>query len=111
EVERRPTGARTLLQVPDPECAEDSLKRVALEPITEQLRDRHRENAREVDDRLLAEATDIEPETTDAHQLPRIPRLNVRRGGEVQALENSRQRVHASAEVRPLCRIGGTDAA
>ena len=39
KIERRPTGARSLLQVPHAERTEQSLEDVALEPVIEQFGD------------------------------------------------------------------------
>src|SRR2546426_8835881 len=110
EVERGAPRARSLLQVPDSECAEGSLRRVALEPVVEQLSDRHRENAGQVDDRLLAEPADVEAQGADARELARIARLDIWGRREVELFEDPRERAHALAELRPFRRVSGADA-
>src|SRR6185295_15612435 len=48
EVEGGARRSRALPQVPDPRGTEDAFQRVVLEPVVEQIRDRHRENADQV---------------------------------------------------------------
>src|SRR6185436_5043636 len=110
EVERGPAAAWALLQVPYAQRAECALQGVALEPVIEQLRNRHRQDAREIDHGLLAEAPDVESERADACQLADIARLDVGRRREVELLQDARERVHARAELGPLGGVGGTDA-
>ena len=111
EVERRPAGARPLLQVPDAERAEQPLQDVALEPVVQQLRDRHRQDARKIDHRLLAEAPDVQANGGDPRQLARIVGLDVGGRREIEALQHAGERTHAPAELRPLRRVCRADAA
>src|SRR5467141_308484 len=105
KVERGPARARALLQVPDAQGAEQSLQHVALEPVVEQLGDRHRQNAREIDDRLLAEAPHVQSQPSDARQLARVAGLDVGRRYEIEPLQYSGERAHPPAELRPLRRV------
>jgi len=56
EVEGGAARARSLLQVPDPQRTEHAFQGVGLEPVVEQLAHRHRQDAQQVDDHLLAES-------------------------------------------------------
>ena len=86
--------------------AEGGLERVVLEPVIQQLGDRHRQHAQQVDDRLFAHPPRLEAETGEAHQLAQVPRLHVGRRHGVQRLQETREAVHAAAERRPLGRVG-----
>ena len=96
--------------MPYADGTEHALQCIALEPVIEQLRNRHGKNAREIDDRLFAEPPNVEAEAGDAGQLAWIPRFDVWRWGDVETLEDGRQLAHARAEVGPLGGVGGTDA-
>ena len=109
EVERGAAGARPLFQVPDAERAEQAFEHVALEPVVQQLRDGHREDARQVDDRLFAAAADVEAQTGDARQLAGVGRLDVRRRHEIESLQHTSECPHAIAELRPFRGIGRAD--
>src|SRR5438477_12507555 len=110
EVECRPARTRALLQVPDADGTEYALQCVALEPIIQQLRYRHRQHAGEIDDRLLAKSPNVETEPGDAGELAWIARLDVRWRHDVETLQDGRQPAHARAEVGPFSGIGGADA-
>ena len=96
--------------MPDTDRTQHALQDVALEPFIEQIRDRHGQDPGKIDDGLFAEPAHKEAQASDPGQLARISRFDIGRWGEVQLLEHARQRPHPPAEVRPLCRVGGTDA-
>src|SRR5213078_1153809 len=92
EVERRAAGARPLFEVPDAERAEQSLQDITLEPVVEQLGDRHRQDPRQIDDSLLPAAANVQAEPGDARQLTDIARLGlyVRRRGKQTVIDLAR---------------------
>ena len=100
--ERRAARARPLAQVQDAAGAEGRLEPIVLEPVVQQLGDRHRQHPQQIDDRLLAKPARLEAEPGEAGQLAQVSRLHVRRRHPVERLEETGEPVHAPAERRPL---------
>jgi len=111
EVEGRAARARALPQVPQPRRTQHTLQGVVLEPVVQQLGDRHRKDAQQIDHGLLAQAPDVEAEPCKTEQLAHLACLHVRRRLDVQPLEDAREPPHARAELRPPARVGGADPA
>ena len=96
EAERGAARARALQQVQHAGGAERALQRIVLEPVVEQLRHRHRQDAQQVREAALAEPPRAQREA-------RAQR--VRRRRRVDRFEEARETRHALAELRPARRV------
>jgi hypothetical protein len=92
EPERRAAGTRSLAEIHDARRAQHSLQRVALEPLVEQVRDRHRDdNAQQILYSLPSDPVKAESEPGIARQIAEVPAQGIGRRLQVQRFEHARQ--------------------
>ena len=101
EAKRRSARARPLAEVHDARACKDAFQHVGLEPVIEEVGDRHRQKPHQRFHILTSQPPHPEGNSGDACKLAQVPRKQVRRGRNVNAFQHPRESPHARAELRP----------
>ena len=101
EAKRRSARARPLAEVHDARACEDAFQHVGLEPVIEEVGDRHRQKPHQRFHILTSQPPHPKGNPGEARKLAHVPRKQVRRGCDVKAFQYSRESAHLRAELRP----------